>query len=63
MTFSNFIWNQKKRNINVLLEWSILDKAKPYSPSSTNCMPCSTEKDHILFPRFNLLSKHNYSPS
>ena len=29
---SNFIWDQKSKNIDVSLEWSILDKAKPYSP-------------------------------
>ena len=29
---SNFIWDQKSKNIDVSLELSILDKAKPYSP-------------------------------
>ena len=28
---SNFIWGKKKEKINVDLDWSILDKAKPYS--------------------------------
>ena len=27
---SNFIWGKKKEEINVDLDWSILDKAKPY---------------------------------
>ena len=31
---SNFIWGKKKEKINVDLDWSILDKAKPYSPAS-----------------------------
>ena len=30
----NFIWGKKKEKINVDLDWSILDKAKPYSPAS-----------------------------
>ena len=33
---SNFIWGKKKEKINVDLDWSILDKAKPYSPASKN---------------------------
>ena len=31
---SSFIWGKKKEKINVDLDWSILDKAKPYSPAS-----------------------------
>ena len=27
---SNFIWGKKKQEINVDLDWSILDKVKPY---------------------------------
>ena len=33
---SNFIWGNKKEKINVDLDWSILDKAKPYFPASKN---------------------------
>ena len=33
---SNFIWGKKKEKINVDLDWSILDKAKPYFPASKN---------------------------
>ena len=54
---SNFIWDQKSKNIDVSLEWSILDKAKPYSPGSRNCMLCLTEKYHILFSGLNPLNK------
>ena len=36
MELSNFVWEQKSKNIDVSLEWSILDKAKPYSPGSRN---------------------------
>ena len=47
---SSFIWGKKKEKINVDLDWSILDKAKPYSPASKKkCMLCLTEKYHIIF--------------
>ena len=57
--FSNFIWGKKKDKINVYLDWSILDKPKPYSPASKKCMLCLTEKYHIIFPTKNLLNKPN----
>ena len=53
---SNFIWGKKKEKINVDLDWSILDKAKPYSPASKKCMLCLTEKYHIIFSTKNLLN-------
>ena len=56
---SNFIWGKKKEKINVGLDWSILDKAKPYSPASKKCMLCLTEKYHIILYTKNLLSKRN----
>ena len=45
--------------IHVSLKWSIIDKAKPYSSGSRNCMLCLTEKYHILFLGLNLLNKRN----
>ena len=56
---SNFIWGEKKEKINVDLDWSILDKAKPCSPASKKCMLCLSEKYHIIFSTKNLLNKHN----
>ena len=41
------------------LDWSILDKAKPYIPTSKRCMLCLTEKYHIIFFTKNLLNKCN----
>ena len=38
---SNFIGSKKKENINVNLDWSILDTAKPYSLASK-------EKMHLM---------------
>ena len=59
MELSNFVWEQKSKNIDVSLEWSILNKAKPYSPGSRNCMLCLTEKYLTLFSGLNLLNKRN----
>ena len=56
---SNFFWDKKKEKIDVELEWSILDKAKPYSPESKKCMLCLTEKYHIIFSNKNLFNKRN----
>ena len=56
---SNFMWGKKKEKINVDFSWSILDKAKPYSPASKKCMLCLTEKYHIIFSTKNLLNKRN----
>ena len=56
---SNFIWDKKKEKINVDLDWSILDKAKPYCPASKKCMLCLTEKYPIIFSTKNLLNKRN----
>ena len=50
---------KKKEKINVDLDWSILDKAKPYSSASKKCMLCLTEKYHIIFSTKNLLNKRN----
>ena len=50
----NFIWDQNSKNIDISLEWSILDKAKPYLPGSRNCMLCLTTKYHILFSGLTL---------
>ena len=53
------MWGKKKEKINVDLDWSILDKAKPYSPASKKCMLYLTEKYHIIFSTKNLLDKRN----
>ena len=56
---SNFLRGKKKEKINVNLDWSILYKAKFYSPASTKCMLCLTEKCHIIFSTKNVLSTCN----
>ena len=48
-----------RKNIDVPLEWSVLDKAKRYLPGSRNCMLCLTGNYQILFSRLNLLNKRN----
>ena len=55
----NRIWGRKKEKIIVDLDWSILDKAKLYSPDSKKCMLCLTEKYHTIFSTKNLLNKRN----
>ena len=37
---SKFIWGKKKEKLNVNLEWSILGKARPFSPAS--------KKKHVM---------------
>lgn len=59
MELRNFIWNLKKKNIEVPLQWSILDKTKPYLSGSRNCRLCLIEKYHILFMGSNLLKERN----
>ena len=56
---SNLIWGKKKEKINVNLDWSILDKAKPYPPASKECMLYLTERYPITFATKNLLSKRS----
>ena len=60
-TQQNFLisYGVKRKKFNVDLDWSSLDKAKPYSPASKKCMLCLTEKYHIIFSTKNLLNKHN----
>ena len=41
------------------LDWSILDKAKSYSPVSRKWTLCLTEKYHIIFSTKNLFNKYN----
>ena len=55
----NFIWDEKKKNIDVSFEWSLLDKDKQYSPGSGNCILCLTEKYHTLFAKLKVLNKLN----
>ena len=59
MELRNFIWDLKKKNVEVPLQWSILDKTKPYLPGSRNCRLCLIEKYHILFMGNNLLNERN----
>lgn len=51
---SNLVWDKKKEKVNVNLDWSILYKAKPYSPTSKKYMLCLTEKYYIIFSTKNL---------
>ena len=35
---------KRRKKYDMKLEWSILDKAKPYSPGLRDCMLCLNEK-------------------
>ena len=56
---SNFIWGKKKEKINVDLDWSILEKAKPYSSASKNTCYVLQEEYHIISFTKNLFNKRN----
>ena len=45
---SSFLWDQRSKNIDVSLKWSILDKSKPHLPGSRNGMICLTVK-YLIF--------------
>ena len=54
-----FVYYILKICILQIVDWSILDKAKPTSPSSKKYMLCLTEKYHIILSTKNLLNKRN----
>ena len=50
-TLSTHVWSLKNRNINFELEWRIISRAKPYSPSSKCCSLCIREVYYIMFDK------------
>ena len=40
---SNHIWKHKDDSINYTLSWNILDRAKPFNPTTNMCRLCLTE--------------------
>ena len=59
-SFSNYIWDLKRRNINFELSWRIVAKSKPYSPATKTCQLCIQEICYILFRRnMSSLNKKN----
>ena len=50
-TFSNHIWDLKRKRINFELSWRIVAMVKPYSPATKACELCIKEISYILFER------------
>ena len=48
-SLSSYIWGLKDKGVNFELEWSLIGRAKPFSPISGICNLCTLEKYHILF--------------
>ena len=52
------MWDLKDKNIdNVEMGWSIIEKAPSLKNRSKICELCLTEKDNIIFQKFDLLSQ------
>ena len=54
---SNFIWSKKKEKVNVDLDWSILNKEKPYfsacsPPKKMFVMSYKEISHHFLYKEF-----------
>ena len=54
-----FLGNEKKRQKNPFMHWSVIDHAKPYKNVSKCCNLCVTEKHHILTSPVNLIKKRS----
>ena len=48
-SFSNHIWDLKRRQKNFELTWRILAKAQPYSPAKKYCNLCIKEISYIMY--------------
>ena len=59
-TLSAYIWKLKGANTKYEIEWKILGRAAPYSPTTGVCNLCLSEKHfHIFKPETNTLNKRN----
>ena len=58
---SKYVWALKDENTDeISIQWSILDKAPPYTNGSKTCHLCLTEKFHIIFRQeCDLLNKRS----
>ena len=64
-TYSTFIWELKKKNVDFSVQWQIVDRAPPYNPVTRVCALCTLEKYYILFqPERSSLNKNEeiYKP-
>ena len=59
-TLSQYIWKLKEKQVQYTINWKILSKAKPYSPSTKKCFLCLEEKYFIICkPEISTLNKRN----
>ena len=55
---SKHFWERKRKGIKkLIMNWSVINHAKPYQNGSKRCNLCLTEKYHILTSPVNLISK------
>ena len=56
----SYIWSLKESNVEYSVKWSIISKAKAYTPEQKRCHLCITEKAKILYCKDpNLINKRS----
>ena len=59
-SLSSYIWSLKESNVEYSVKWSIISKAKAYTPEQKRCHLCITEKAKILYCKDpNLINKRS----
>ena len=48
-TLSTHVWKLKDSEKNFEIQWSIIDRAKIFNPTTRKCQLCLKEKFHIIF--------------
>ena len=48
-TLSSHIWNLKDRNEDYQVNWSVIDRASDFNPTTRKCRLCIKEKFYIIF--------------
>ena len=46
-TLSTHIWNLKDRNKDYNITWEVVDRARPFNPTTRKCRLCQREKFYI----------------
>ena len=48
-TLSRKVWELKNSSENFSIQWSIVDRGRPYNPKTRKCSLCTKEKFYIMF--------------
>ena len=48
-TLSRKVWGLRNTGEEFKIQWSIIDRGKPYNPKTRKCSLCTKEKFHIMF--------------